>query len=69
MRGTSPREEEKEKDEVKEDSVSAVSVADPTWSLKMKYGPISEAVGKAPAVAPARDMAGSGIQKVEMERP
>ena len=67
MCGTSSREEEKEKDEVKEDLVSEVSVADPTWSRNMIYGPILEAVEKAPVVAPARHMAASGTQKAEME--
>jgi len=66
MCDTSSKGGEKEKDEVKEDSVSEVSVADPTWSRKMTYRPISEAVEQAPVVVPARDMAGSGIQKVDM---
>ena len=68
MYDTSSGEGEKEMVEVKEDSVSEGSVADPTLSRKMTYRPISEAVEQAPVVVPARDMAGSGIQKVEMER-
>ena len=52
MCGTSSRAEENEKDEVKEDLVSAASVVDPTWSPKMTYGPTSEVVEKAPAAVP-----------------
>ena len=69
MCGTSSNEEEKEKDEVREDSDSAVSDADPMWSPRMTYGPTLEVVEKALAVVPATDTAGSGIQKAGMERP
>ena len=69
MRGTSSREEENEKNEVREDSGSAASGADPMQSPKMTYGPTLEVVEKALAVVLARDTAGSEIQKEGMERP
>jgi hypothetical protein len=69
MFATSSRDKVKEKDEVKEDLVLAASVVDPTWSPKMTYGPTSEVVEKALVVVQEKDMAGSGIQRVEMERP
>ena len=68
MRGTSSNEEEKEKDEVREDSDSADSDVDLMSSLRMTHGLTLEVVERDPAVALGRDMVGSGTQKEETER-
>ena len=69
MCGTSSSEEEKEKGEVREDSDSADSDVDPMSSLRMTYEPTLVVVVRDPAAVLGRDMAGSGTQKEEMERP
>ena len=69
MCGTLSNEEEKEKDEVREDLDSADSDVDPMSSLRTTYGLTLEVVERDPAVALGRDMAGSGTQKEETERP
>ena len=54
---TSSRDNVKEKDEVKEDSVSEVSAADPTWSHRTTFELILGAEEKDPVVVLARDPA------------
>ena len=63
MRGTPSNEEEREKDEVREDSDSADSDADPMLSLRMTYGPTLEVVEKDLVVVLVKDLAGSETQK------
>jgi hypothetical protein len=69
MFATLSRDKAKGKDEVKEDSVSEVSAADPMWSHRTTCELILGAEEKGPVVVLARDTAVKETRRAEMDRP